>query len=286
MQKWYKYFLDNTKPEVSCLPIDKHFNEHAKAMGGYNVDESYSNKNDFFEKHFHNFHDGRLICYDKFIRKHLKKWEETLSIGSGPCSNELYLMEDGFNITCSDLESVNYEETISLFPNFKFVKLNILEGASERKYDTIVCLSCIYLFDDEELSSFFKNVSKSLNPKGHLILDSAGSSDDKILSNFIHDWFLRYETILKRIIKTVFKREKYRLIRKHFGYRRSDSEIIHLAAEAGLILREKENYAFLTEFRRSAIFNRLIYSSSFVEKIAYEIGKSIPYIRMFYFEKI
>lgn len=286
MRKWYKYFLTKGKEGFFYLPIDEGFYEHAKAMGGYDVDESYSNKKTFFEKYFHNYHNGRLICYDKFIRKHLKKWEDTLSVASGRCANELYLMEDGFNITCSDLERVNYEETIHLFPDFKFVKLNILEGPSERKYDTVICLSLLLLLDNEELSTFFKNVSNSLNPKGRLILDSAGSSDEKVLSNFIHDYFLKYELILIKIIKTVFKKGKYGLIKKHHGYRRSDKEIVHLASKTGLVIREEENYAFLTELRRSELLKRLIDNSSFIEKIFCKIGKRIPYIRMFYFEKI
>lgn len=286
MRRWHKYSLAEEKESTPCLLIDTDFIQHAKAMGGYAADESYNNKKSFFEKYFYNYHGDRLICYDKFIRKHLSKWEETLSIGSGRCANELYLMEDGFRITCSDLEPVNYEETISLFPDFKFVKLNLLEGPTEKKYDSIICLGLIYLLDNQELSTFFKNVSESLNPKGHFILDSAGSSDDKILSNLIHDWFLKYEAMLMKITKNIFKRKKYRLIKKHHGYRRSDNEIVQLSSKARFVFREKEDYAFLTDFRRSAILNRLINSSALLKKIFCGIGKRMPYIRMFYFEKV
>ena len=186
MRKWFKYTLTDKKEVISCLPVDKDFHEHAEAMGGYLVDESYSSKENFFEKYFHKYHDKRLIYYDMFIRKYLRRGEEILSIGSGRCSNELYLIEDGFNITCSDLEPINYKETISLFSDFKFIKLNILEEIPEKKYDTVICLSLIYLFDNEELSTFFSKIVEILKPNGYLILDSAGSSDEKILSNFIN----------------------------------------------------------------------------------------------------
>ena len=75
-------------------------------------------------------------------------------------------------------------------------------------------------------------------------------------------------------------------MKKFHGYRRSDNDIVQLALRAGLALRERGGYAFLTEFRRSLILTRMISSSSFIEKIFCKIGEGIPYIRMFYFEKI
>ena len=267
--------------------MDDDFEDHMAAMGGYDADEAYVSKKDFFGKYFFGYHMGRLQYYDEFIRKHLSREENVLSIGSGRCANELYLMEDGYNITCSDLRLIDcYSQTVDLFPKFSFIEFNILDESSEHKYDVIICLSLIYLFDDKRLLTFFKNVSDSLKPGGHLILDSAGAPDN-ILSYMINEVLLKYEIYVLRSIKMIIKRKKDAAIRKHHGYRRTDNEIIESASAAGLELVDRENYAFLTEFNRSILLKRLLASklNGLLEPIFIRIGRTIPYIRMFYLEK-
>jgi 2-polyprenyl-3-methyl-5-hydroxy-6-metoxy-1,4-benzoquinol methylase len=269
------------------LPIDQDFENHKAAMGGYDADDAYKSKTEFFKKYFFGYQTGRLQYYDEFMRKYLRKEEDVLSIGSGRCANELYMMEDGYKITCSDLGLIDcHSQTKALFPEFNFLEFNILNGPNEHKYDTIICLSLIYLFDDKSLMTFFKNVSGSLKKGGHLILDSAGAPDN-FLSYLIHDVILKYEIHFLRIAKMIVRNKKDAVIRKHHGYRRTDNEIIESAWEAGLKLVDKEEYAFLTEFRRSILFNRLFSNklSPPFERMLTRVGKKIPYIRMFYFEK-
>ena len=266
------------------MPIDQDFEDHKAAMGGYDADDAYKNKKEFFNKYFFGYHMGRLQHYDEFIRKHLRRGGNVLSIGSGRCANELYLMEDGYNITCSDLQLIDcHSETVALFPNLNFLEFNILHGPSEpeHKYDTIICLSLIYLFDDKDLLIFFKNVSSSLKPGGHLILDSVGSPDN-FLSYMVHEVLLKYEIYFLRIAKMIIKHKKDAVIRKHHGYRRTDNEIIEAALVAGLKLVDKEDYAFLTEFRRSVLFDRLFLRKHnlLLEPVFTRIGRTIPYVRI------
>ena len=148
-----------------------------------------------------------------------------------------------------------------------------------------MCLSLIYLFDQKDLKNFFRNVQKILKPGGLLILDSAGSPDNN-LSYLIHDILLKIETILKWLVKAIINKTRYGFVIKHHGYRRTDKEIIECAKQYGFELIDKQNYAFLTEFRRSYFFNRMIKSGSTVEKIFNSIGKNIPYIRMFCFRRV
>jgi len=187
MRKWYKYFLDPLRRGRIYLPIDSNFYDHEKAMGGYKADDAYLSKSTFFNKYFWGYHIiGRLGCYDNFLRKHLKKDKDILSIASGRCANELFLIEDGYKITCSDLKVFDsYKETKTLFPQFDFVEHDILNGPFFLKYDAVICLSLIYLFNEEKLLTFFRNVSDSLKTGGHLILDSAGSTDN-LMSYLIH----------------------------------------------------------------------------------------------------
>lgn len=101
MREWYKYSLDPSNKGRILLPIDHSFCDHEKAMGGYKSDAAYTSKSTFFNKYFFGYHGGRLEYYDNFLRKHLGKNLDTISIASGRCANELYLMEDDYRITCS-----------------------------------------------------------------------------------------------------------------------------------------------------------------------------------------
>jgi len=286
MRNWYKYSLSPSGKGLVVLPIDKDFEDHKAAMEGYDADDAYQSKKDFFNRWFFSYHMGRLQHYDNFIRKHLRKDEAVLSIGSGRCANELYLMEDGYNITCSDLGLIDcYNQTLSLFPDFKFIELDILNSAPSRKYDTIIALSLIYLFNSNELATFFKNVGNGLKLGGHLILDNTGASDN-LFTCFLDENLLKYETYLIKT-KAAIKHKQYTVIRKHHGYRRTDREITEPALATGFKLIDKEYYAFLTEFRRSILFNWL-----FPERLdpllgkIFSIGRITSYVRMLYLEKV
>lgn len=285
MRKWYKYWLESSVKDEVHLDMHNSYSEIEKAMGGYDIENFIKTTDDFFEKYYFGYHSGRLENYDKFIRKHLNQSENILSLACGRSANELYLLKDGFKVICSDMDfPASLSDVVKLFPDFKFRKLDILKNSSEERFDSIICLSLIFLFDDSEIEKFFFNVHESLNPGGKLILDSSGSSDN-LLSNFIHDYLLRYEMVFLREIYCITKREKRGLVKKHHGYRRSDIEIISIAEKCGFQLVEKENYDFLTEFRRSFILKRLI-NNSMLRKFFLIIGKSIPYIRMFNFKRI
>lgn len=278
--------LDSSSTGKIYVPIDQSYCEHARAMGKYNADDAYKSKSDLFNRYFFNYQQSRLEYYYIFLKKHLNKEEDILSVASGRCINELYLMEEGYKITCSDIEIPDaYKETKALFPDFEYIKYNVLSGPTCQKYNGIICLSLIYLFDEKQLNRFFRNVSESLTIGGHLVLDSAGSPNN-LLSYIIHDIILKYEMMLMRIVKLISERKWYGFITKDNGYRRTDKEIIGAARQAGLELTDKENYAFLTEFRRSYLLNRAIKHCSICKRVFSIIGKNIPYIRMFNFKKI
>lgn len=286
MKKWYKYFVDPTQNGKIYLPLDQDFEEHAQTIGGYGSDSACRNKSDFFNKYFWGYHDGRLECYDDFLRHHLSKDEEILSIASGRCANELYLLEDGYRIVCSDLQaSEANNEAKNLFGHYEFLELNILEDEPAKQYDAVICLSLIYLFNQGELDIFFRKVNNLLKPGGRMLLDSAGSSDN-LCSYLIHDVLLKYEAKMKWMVKSLLNRKRLGFIVKHHGYHRTDTEIIITAWKNGFKLDDQMDYAFLTEFRRSGLLRRIIKSGNIIEKIFEKLGKNIPYIRMFNFKKI
>jgi hypothetical protein len=284
MRNWTKYIINYSANQVTKSAQDSSFLEHANAMEYYGENDATDNKYDFFNKYFFNYHTGRLLNYDKFLRKHIKKSYRVLSVASGRSANELKLLEEGYDITCSDLEKLpSYENTKNLFPEYKFFTLNILRQPADHKYDCLISLSLIYLFSNDQLDLFFSNLYKSCEENGCLILDSAGSPDN-LLSYFLHDFLVKYETFLVWFLRNLFQNKKYGLNIKDHGYRRNDLEIVEIAKKNGFELIEQENFAFLVEFQRSRLLRDLI-KIRFINNIFAVIGKHVPYTRMFFFRK-
>ena len=69
-------------------------------MGGYEPNEYYSSINVFFDKYL----DRRKKILKSFLEKNLDKNQTILSLASGRGINELKLIKEKFNITCSDLK--------------------------------------------------------------------------------------------------------------------------------------------------------------------------------------
>lgn len=279
MRPWYKYLVMEGESSP-YLPIVADFQAASAEMGGYDPDEAYTSKKSFFDRYFQNYHMGRLILYDGFLRRHLSREMEILSVASGRCANELRLIEDGFDILCSDQGMpACAEATRSLFPRWRFEVLDVLAGPAPRKYDAVICLSLIFLFDEAAFARFLRNVADSLRPGGLLLLDSAGGPDN-LLSRFIHDWLLPWET--RRVARGRRARgERVTVVRKSHGWQRTDAEILSTARAAEFSLVEKWNEAPLIEFRRSRLFNRIVRYGSKLEGVFRRIGRLVPYIRMF-----
>lgn len=286
MRKWHKYFIDESIRGLIRKKIDRSYEEISAGTGGYSPCGSYINKEAFFDKYYYGQDYGRLMYYNAFLTKHLGKGDSVLSIASGRCVNELFLLDHGYKITCSDLEGLPaFDKIRDLFPDFEYTGLNILESAAAGKFDAVMCLSLIYLFDADELDRFFKNVSASLRMNGTFILDSAGSPDN-LFSRFIHDFVLKYEAGSICFFRNVFRNKRSGLVVKHHGYFRTDQDIVKSADKFGLALRSQENYGGLIDFRRSILFNRLVRDGSRTERLFKTLGRAIPYIRMFKFEKV
>ena len=111
-------------------------------------------------------------------------------------------MERGFNVTCSDLALPEYYPLAKkMFPQMEQLELDILAGPSKVRFDVVLCLGLIYLFDNQQLGRFFTNVRSSLKDGGYLILDSAGPPDNQ-LAHLLNESYLRYEAVAVRLFLT------------------------------------------------------------------------------------
>jgi len=131
MRKWYKYGVNKENQHDLELSIDKNFQEHQKAMGGYDTNSAYSNKESFLRTYFEEDEHYPYRYYQRFLDRHLKKQSRILFIASGRCVNECKLLDDGFDIVCSDLDRFNaYDATMKMFPSLKFMMF--LRGQLQR----------------------------------------------------------------------------------------------------------------------------------------------------------
>jgi SAM-dependent methyltransferase len=283
VSNWEKYSLDPARRGTVRLDKDSTFAEHERAMSGYEADGAYASREAFFQKYFYGQGWGRLEAYHLFLKKHLFLGDKILSVGSGRCANELFLAQDGYDITCSDLQRASgHAAAATLFPGFKFMELDIVKTPAPERFDAVICLSLIYLFDVPALDAFFQNVSRSLRPGGRLILDSAGAPDN-LWTRIYHRAYLKTETRAKRLIRFLQRRRWEGLVVKHHGYFRSDAEIVESAQRAGFSLVAREEFGHELEFRRSALFSRILDHSRLAAAGLRRVGRLFPYIRLFEF---
>ena len=276
MRKWFKYIL-NDENNQKFFPRDKTFNEHKKSMGGYKTDRGYSSKEDFFQTFFYSGH-SRFKYYHNYLKQHLRREEDILSIGSGRCINELLLNEDGFNIICSDLDQPCREETAKIFPNLRFVKYDVRTSHFKHNFDCIISLGVFHLFDEKELLTAFKNISGSLRSGGRLIFDPGGA-EENLFTYILDEIVCKYETGLRQLLEKLVKHNRYVTAKKHHGYRSRDKEIILVAKEAGFTFHSLRCHDYGTEIERTILLSKL------PKKAINRVGKLAPYIRIFTFLK-
>ena len=279
MRKWFKYRLLEGKQNTIYEAIDCNFDDHQKAMGGYAVDKGYENKEAFFREYYSGYHSGRLESYTYFLKKHLSKNERILSIGSGRCANEIKLLEEGYQVVCSDLVvSEAVEAAKALFHKLDFIVLDIINKPTNAKYDKVIALSLTYLFDDEKLSIFFLNASESLKNEGGLIVEIPGIPDN-FAGHFCYHYYLKFELLMFKLIKFVVKKSREGVLIKHHGYLRGDQEIINSANKLGFELVDKTGYDFLGDLCSRSVLLHLLF------KLAPFLVKPKFHARMFFFQK-
>ncbi len=282
MRIWKKYHVSDSWAGKGVQSKDISFHDHSRAMGGYNADNSYEKKETYFQRHL----SKRHAIYDEYLRGHIDKDEEILSVASGRCVTELRLMNDGYSVSCSDFGFPQcLAASFSLFGLFPFSELDILRGPPPKEYDVIINLSTAYLFNPDELEQYFSNISEGLRNGGRLFMDPGGPRDN-LFSIFWHNLYLPTEYRLYSLYSRLFRNQKLGCVSQLFGYRYKDSEIRSVASRAGLIFVGLDDFDHLSELRRSFILKPVI-NSNFIEKGPLNrLLRRNPYIRMFQFQKV
>lgn len=111
-------------------------------------------------------------------------------------------------------------------------------------------------------------------------MDFPGAPDN-FYSWFIDEVALKFEAQLIRRFAPITKSKRRGLIIKHHGYRSTEKEILGIAKASGFELEDKEVHDFLTEFERSDIFGEFTKLLPWTKSIFRQLGRVIPYTRMY-----
>ena len=125
MIKWKKIIF-NRSNKITKIDNIKSFDDFSQEVepGGYKTNQNYSGKEKFFD---HYFKIERYAIWSKYLKDNLNPNEKILSIASGRAINELDLISNKHNITCSDLEIPEcYEASKNLFGNFDYIKFLLI----------------------------------------------------------------------------------------------------------------------------------------------------------------
>ena len=107
MKKWVKIVI-NKSNRITKINKNKNFEDFVEEdrikkgheEGGYTSNQYYKDKDIFFNYYL----KGRCLILNNYLRDNLYSEKEILSLGAGRGINELSLISNNYNITCSDIE--------------------------------------------------------------------------------------------------------------------------------------------------------------------------------------
>ena len=221
MKKWKKIIIDKSN-KIRNQKNVKSFYDYSKEMGGYDSNDNYKNKDLFLEKYL----KDRYLILNKYLTENLNINKKTLSIGSGRAINELSLISNKFNVTCSDLQVPGcYEDSKKIFGSFDYIKFDILKDKLNVKFDNIFALSSFYIFSNFELEEILNNINQIINKEGTLILEFPGS-ESNFFSFIFNEIFLVFESYLAYAISKILNKKMGICFDSNFGFKRKSKDII------------------------------------------------------------
>jgi hypothetical protein len=260
LRTWYKYTLEDAdvKKFTSALDYTSH-----------QIKKNNSELNKLFEFNFFNKDFSKYI-YDNLYQKLSGR---NLSIGSGWGHLEYHLSKK-FEITASDINNEYKEYNKKI--NYIITDIISKEFVIDTKYDNAFAPGIIYLFNDEELDIFFKNVKKTINDNGNFYLFFR--SKDSLFINFLDNFILPFENLVNYCLK-IIKRKKIKIQKNHHGYRRFNYELEKIMMQNEFKIVSAEKLMFQGEYNRSKILK--IFGLSKI--LSY--FKLHPYITVYHLKK-
>ena len=98
-------------------------------------------------------------------------FSEVLEVGAGDGFKSLVVKQHCKNLLLTDILDENLESFKKLgFKNIKYVKHNFIKNSTKKKFDGIYSLDVLEHIKKRHEKLFLKNICKSLNKNGSLII--------------------------------------------------------------------------------------------------------------------
>lgn len=112
----------------------------------------------------------------KYVKERVQPTTKILELASGAGDLAELLVDDGFDLTVSDLSESMLElaaAKIGSFQDTAYLKVDMTDFDFQEEYDAVICFddSICYLKDEQELMQTFTNVWQSLKPGGKFLFD-------------------------------------------------------------------------------------------------------------------
>jgi SAM-dependent methyltransferase len=189
------------------------------------------------------------------LRSLLQPGRRTLGLGSGFGEHELRFALLGYDITASDVVMEPLAHTASLFPEFKYRRVDIFEPAPAGEWDDVLISGMDSYFDDAAAQKLFERAAALLRGPGpgRLIFVLRYKSN---LATWLIDQMLTLRASLLNA-RHRYARRGPRWVRQAHGFRRSEGDILRLARRAGFTPKRIAHAGFGFELTRLAFLARL-----------------------------
>ena len=177
---------------------------------------------------------GEFISVEIF-----KGWEarnlcspRILALCAGKCAAERVWLEQNYNVTIHEYQTVSLQDVRTEFPNVPVLIGDVRELSIEETFDIVVLLAGEYFLDRRELETVLRKVAVRLSHDGLFVMQSVSA--------------LSLTQSLKELIKKFSRR--YRSSAYVFwGYWRTPSEFSKSARRAGLQMNAQYSMDFVQE---------------------------------------
>ncbi len=150
---------------------------------------------------------GFSLSRYKFVAKMFEGFSEVLEVGAGDGFKSLVVKQHCKNLLLTDILDENLESFKKLgFKNIKYVKHNFIKNSTKKKFDGIYSLDVLEHIKKRHEKLFLKNICKSLNKNGSLIIGMPSIESQKYASRFSKMGHIncKSKNELKNLLKNFF----------------------------------------------------------------------------------
>ncbi len=163
--------------------MNNHDNE--KRTDGHSFEVQYDRDRNYWNQ-FYAEMEGKLdyqSSFANFALKYLEKNKHLLDLGCGNGRDSIFFHSQGIRITAVDASDYALNRLIRKYsgqPDISFICSDFVESKEvyANKYDYAYSRFTLHAINEEQETVLLRNVSKSLNPNGLLLIEARTINDD------------------------------------------------------------------------------------------------------------